>query len=665
MPKKKQTKQTKKPAKNDGKITKKKYIKTKIIGGGKMIQMLTLKEKLDFLKECLKKHVYNINFNTGSEYFQYYLSDETSNSIRPFNDYFLDNFKSHNKTVQDFLSHLQFILLCLYDHDNYDSYTLLKIYYKNHFNSDQNKLFDTIEIDEGKKTILESEAFTYYNKYVNLLNDFILKIISVANGDGAADLDSTDTNAVPDGASRGQEEVAGRQEGVGPKREVEGVAEVAPGEGQGRRRGGGFGIPEQLLYAQPKTAIAPEEEQNIFETGMFDIYNDGIVLLTIDKEEAYNLKVFKSIDNKEDDEISDKQKIINFLNDNKDSLIIRIYKTPENDNHFYDCQIQLMYKLVNILIDNIKLYEDALQDQLKTNLKDKQFILKYKTNLLDKLIAIIFEKFKAKKSEYDNEQQELKKEKEKHEMFRDGMAGGGSGPGEYVTGSILIHGIILQSLKIIAYNNNIQDSDIESKYSEIFKDFFPDKEVDIGKIVEASNKHIPKYGFLKTPSCSNRKDFFQHIINAIYYYTNHDDTKNKNNIDTLIKLSTSYDLIGGDKYCKTTIDKIIDEKGYLISEAYIQASELKEKYSLESDSINPEIGAKIDKNLQQYTTLIDTYINKNDVGLYSDKKYEPTKKAILKIYDEFKTHFDNKINMFSIKGVNLLKPITAKKVVIQ
>ena len=42
MPKKKQTKQTKKPAKNDGKITKKKYIKTKIIGG-QMIQMLTLK----------------------------------------------------------------------------------------------------------------------------------------------------------------------------------------------------------------------------------------------------------------------------------------------------------------------------------------------------------------------------------------------------------------------------------------------------------------------------------------------------------------------------------------------------------------------------------------------------------------------------------------------
>ena len=161
MPKKKQTK---KPTKNDGKITKKKYIKTKIIGG-QMIQMLTLQEKLIFLKECLKKNVFNINSNTGPGYFQYYLDDETIN--RPFNEYFLDNFNSHNETVKEFIGYLQFILLCLYDHDNYDSYTLLKFYYKNHFNSDQNKLFDTIEIDNEKKEKLESEESTYYKKYVD------------------------------------------------------------------------------------------------------------------------------------------------------------------------------------------------------------------------------------------------------------------------------------------------------------------------------------------------------------------------------------------------------------------------------------------------------------------------------------------------------------------
>jgi hypothetical protein len=47
--------------------------------------------------------------------------------------------------------------------------------------------------------------------------------------------------------------------------------------------------------------------------------------------------------------------------------------------------------------------------------------------------------------------------------------------------------------------------------------------------------------------------------------------------------------------------------------------------------------------LRKYITLIiDTYINDDNVGLYLDKKYEPTKNAILKIYDEFKKDFNKK-----------------------
>ena len=661
MPKKKQTKQTKqtkKPTKNDGKITKKKYIKTKIIGG-QMIQMLTLQQKLDFLKDCLKKYVYNINFNTGSEYFQYYLDDETIN--RPFNDYFLEKFKPHDEKVKDFIGHLQFILLCLYNHYNYDSYTLLKLYYKDYFKSDQNNLFDTIEIDNEKKEKLESEASTYYKKYVDLLNGFINKIISVANPSvtvaeapdpgGALSVDD------PDGA-QGGEETGGQGEGG---ERGEGVA-----QGGEQQRGGVFGIPSQLLYTQPKTAISPEEsEKKIFETSMFKIYNDGIVLLTIDEEEAYNLKVFKSIDNKEGDDISDEQGIINFLNNNKDSLIIRIYKNPENNNHFYDCQLQLMYKLVNILIKNIDDYKKAIQTQLETNLKKPEFLLNYKTNLLDKLIVIIFEKFKAKKTEYAKELKELKSKREEDEKKHYG----GSGPGEYVTGSILRHGIILQSLKVIAYNNKIENSDIESKYSEIFEEFFPDKE-DISKIVEIS-KDIPKYGSIrKQPSCPNRKEFFQHIINVIYDPESKGDNQtNIENIETLTKLSTSMfnNVIGGDfgdKDCETTIKKIIEEKGYLISEASIQASELKEKYKLDSNAITPENAAKMNTEFNNYNELITNYINDDKDGLNLDKKYETTKKAILKIYGEFRTHFDNKITMFSLKEVNLLKPITATKVAI-
>jgi len=552
IPKKKQNK---KPAKNDGKITKKKYIKTKIIGGGKMIQLLTLNEKLDFLKECLKKYVFFINSNTGNGYFQYY---ENIISKRPFTDNFLDKFNSHGEDVISFISNLQFILLCLYDHDNYDSYTLLKIYYEKHFVSDTQKLFDTITIDEEKKEKLELEASTYYNKYVNLLNDFINKIISVDNPS---------------------------------VEEVEGVADV---------------VEKKITITQD------EREQNLFNTHMFKIYTNGIVLLTIDEKEAYNLKVFKSIDNKDGDEISNKQKIINFLNDNRDSLIIRIYKNPDNDNHFYDCRLQLMYKLVNILIYNIDNYKYALKTQLETNLKTqgKTFLPKYKKNLLDNLIAIIFEKLPDKVSH-------------------------------------IKYGIILKSLKVIILNNKgIDDAYIDNEYTKYLKNRNTFDDDDIISIIAASNDKMPKYTFADT--CGNRREYFEHIINVLY--TNKDsvnektekysDEEVKEDLEILIKLSTSNDVTGLlEKTCKTTIDKIIGEKGYLISEANIQSLELKDKYKVLDQDIIDEINMELRKYI---TLIIDTYINDDNVGLYLDKKYEPTKNAILKIYDEFKKDFNKK-----------------------
>jgi hypothetical protein len=552
IPKKKQNK---KPAKNDGKITKKKYIKTKIIGGGKMIQLLTLNEKLDFLKECLKKYVFFINSNTGNGYFQYY---ENIISKRPFTDNFLDKFNSHGEDVISFISNLQFILLCLYDHDNYDSYTLLKIYYEMHFVSDRDKLFDTITIDEEKKEKLELEASTYYNKYVNLLNDFINKIISVDNPS---------------------------------VEEVEGVADV---------------VEKKITITQD------EREQNLFNTHMFKIYTNGIVLLTIDEKEAYNLNVFKSINIKEDYEISNKQKIINFLNDNRDSLIIRIYKNPDNDNHFYDCRLQLMYKLVNILIDNIDNYKYALKTQLETNLKTqgKTFLPKYKTNLLDKLIAIIFEKLP------DN-----------------------------VTH--IKYGIILKSLKVIILNNKgIDDAYIDNEYTKYLKNRNTFDDDDIESIIAASNDKMPKYAFADT--CVNRREYFEHIINVLYTKKDsvnektekYSDEEVKEDLEILIKLSTSNDVTGLlEKTCKTTIDKIIGEKGYLISEANIQSLELKDKYKVLDQDIIDEINMELRKYI---TLIIDTYINDDNVGLYLDKKYEPTKNAILKIYDEFKKDFNKK-----------------------
>jgi hypothetical protein len=598
IPKKKQNK---KPAKNDGKITKKKYIKTKIIGGGKMIQLLTLNEKLDFLKECLKKYVFFINSNTGNGYFQYY---ENIISKRPFTDNFLDKFNSHGEDVISFISNLQFILLCLYDHDNYDSYTLLKIYYEMHFVSDRDKLFDTIKIDEGKETILLADALRYYNIYVKLLNDFIKKIISVANpsvekGEGLAteveEEEESDVKEQNEGEAENAENIEKAAGGTGPQSQF--------------KTGVTGGLPK---FTQKRTTIPKEEkERQIFESSMFDIYSEGIVLLTIDKEEDYNLKVFKSINIKEDYEISNKQKIINFLNDNRDSLIIRIYKNPDNDNHFYDCRLQLMYKLVNILIDNIDNYKDALKTQLETNLKTqgKTFLPKYKTKLLDKLIAIIFEKLPDKVSH-------------------------------------IKYGIILKSLKVIILNNKgIDDAYIDNEYTKYLKNrnTFDD---DINSIIAASKDKMPKYAFADT--CVNRREYFEHIINVLYTKKDsvnektekYSDEEVKEDLEILIKLSTSNDVTGLlEKTCKTTIDKIIGEKGYLISEANIQSLELKDKYKVLDQDIIDEINMELRKYI---TLIIDTYINDDNVGLYLDKKYEPTKNAILKIYDEFKKDFNKK-----------------------
>lgn len=663
MPKKKQTKQTKKPAKNDGKITKKKYIKTKIIGG-QMIQMLKLKDKLEYLKDCL------INATTATvtfeDVFKHYKITDSVSDISDLKEY---SYVYDNETIGYFDNCLKRILLCLYNHDEYNSYALLDKAFQVFNNKRNEKIpakFKTVAITEEKEQELSTKSDLYFEKYKNFLDYFIKKIISVADPPPVIVVEALDgeprgtrEETVPEG--QGAPEVAPDEKAS----EVTGQGGVAPEvtEQPSKSEGvfnGGLGNPFSLLSTS-KTAITQDErEQDIFKTGMFQIYDEGIVLLNIDDiyHTDHTLQVFKSV-GKVEKTINEKDEIITFFNTNNEVLIIRRYKSDITSTDYYEleCRIQLMYKLVKILLDNINLYDEALKEQLKTNLKKPEFILNYKTNLLDKLIVIIFEKFKAKKTESAKKQQELEKVQKMTNQYLSVM--GGSGPGEYVTGSILRHGIILKSLKVIAYNNNnIKDSEIERKYSEIFKEFFPDSQ-DISKIVEASRDGIPKYSVLKPASCPNRKEFFQHIINVIHDPESKDN--NQTNIDTLKNLSTSYDPTGGyfsDKDCETTIKKIIEEKGYLISEASIQASELKEKYKLESETITPGKGAEIDRDLKQYTTLIDTYINDDKVGLYLKKEYETTKTAIRKIYDEFKTHFNNKITLLKgDKGVNLLKDV--------
>jgi hypothetical protein len=688
MPKKKQNK---KPAKNDGKITKKKYIKTKIIGG-KMIQLLTLEEKLKYLKECLVQ-----NAMTLGDHFKFFkIIDSVYENDNSYFDYSIPVVSEKN--ISDFDNCLKYILLCLSDHDDYNSYALLTKLKKI---PEQPELSETVDISEDKNSELLTKSELYFNKYKNFLEDFINKVV---NSDTGSDVDTIASIAFSTGpqfadvdtrASRASLPETGESDEA---RNILNTRASLPETGESDEASDSFNtrasrasLPESgesdeasdsfntrasrasRAFTSPQYAGAQgqqaESEENFFETSMFQIYTDGIVLLTIGDNNRTNhtLKVFKGINKKKDTEISGKDAIIDFFNTKEDILIIRrYYYDSNNEDYYWDCRIQLMYKLVNILIENIDKYKIAIETQLQTNLKDKRFLLKYKTNLLDKLIAIIFEKFKANKTESDNEKKRLE-EQYKHQLMFEKASGGGSGPGEYTTGSVLRHGIILKSLKIIAYNNKIQYSDIEGKYKEKFKDFLPD--IDLDQIVAASKKDIPSFGITNRPNCPNRKEFFEHIINVIY---DHDldpklDTEKLNNrernIDTLTKLSTSYDPIGGggwvDKDCKTTIEKIIAEKGYLISEASIQSSELKEKYKLEDKTINNEI--EINEELKKYNILINEYIYKEDrdQGLYYHVKCKPTMTAILKIYDEFKTHFNNKINKFSYKDIHILKDIKA------
>ena len=654
MPKKKQTKQTKKPAKNDGKITKKKYIKTKIIGG-QMIQMLTLKtlnEKLIYLKDCL------VNTTTATDN----LNDKfkhlkiTDDSVSYDSDLLKEkSYEYTEKEKTEFDNCLKWILLCLYDHDEYDSYALLDKAFKEFNVMRQEKIpekFKTVVISTEKEQKLLTKSDLYFSKYKNFLNNFINNIISDANSNG-------------------------EQGGVVQEEKVD------PG-------------------------------QKIFESSMFDIYSKGIVLLNIDgTEDAGNhtLQVFNIVGNVNNTYNIKKEDIISFFNTNNEVLIIRRYNNNNKTDYYeLECRIQLMYKLVNILIGNIEEYKNAIQKQLDTSLKDPEFLQNYKKNLLDKLIVIIFETFKAKaeaaeaakvkakaakveaevakvgadaakaeekeaienykrvESAYaDSELKEhiIKPDIDKLENVRENVVNKNKDAfeaeiaaskaedvkkinekNETWLGFILRHGIILQSLKVIAYNNEIDGLFIENKYKEIFKEFHPNREDDIEEIVkEASQKGIPKYGISNMPSCPNRKDFFQHIINVIYDPKSKEDEQP--NIDTLIKLSTSYasGYLPADKDCKITIDKIIKEKGYLISEAYILGEEL-----IRSNS-HIKLTSGINGQL-----LKDYHINMNDIlKKIQDGDVKSTKKKILSDFENVKKNLKLRFNqdVFTLNKIDL------------
>ena len=677
MPKKKQTKQTKKPAKNDGKITKKKYIKTKIIGG-KMIQLLTLNEKLEYLKDCLKKAVSTLDsVDVPHDYFKLYRI--ISNLQEDYNDDIVFKkieFSSIFYKESSFDNCLKYILLCLSDHDEYNSYTLLKLRCADNISYEKpiTNTFEFLDISDDRMDELEKNASSYYLKYKSFLEDFIKNIISVATDadpaadDGVVGDDADSDNVVGDDTVRETAPTTLSESASSPTTLSESASSpttlsatpvtlgtaVPKVTGVGTYNDRQFGTDRQFstgpqfgtyrrFSTGPQFAGAQdqkaESEKIFFETSMFQIYNEGIVLLTIDDitNTKHTLKVFKSV-NKVAITLSETDAIIQFFNTNNDILIIRRYNSNLATTYYqWDCMIQLMYKLVNILLDNIDDYKKAIQTQLETNLKKRQLLQKYKTTLLDKLIAIIFEKL----------------------------------PPDVTA---IKYGIILKSLKVIILNNKgIDDTYIDEEYTKYLKNR-KIEDTNIKNIIALSNDKMPTYRF--AAKCDDRKEYFEHIINVLY--TNKDgdtdetekykDEEVNEDLEILIKLSASassgVSLLGKtfEENCNTTINKIKKEKGYLISEASIQSLELKDKYyTLERSTINSEKEIEIESALKKYYELINKYINKEIKGLYYDIKYEPTTRAILKIYDEFRTTFNTKINY--LPNVNALKPITATRVI--
>jgi hypothetical protein len=103
--------------------------------------------------------------------------------------------------------------------------------------------------------------------------------------------------------------------------------------------------------------IEKTEETNDtkFKDYMYDIYSDGIILLTAGNDDSvHNLKQYKK--NSTETEITE---IVDFFKEKRDCLIIKKdMNDASNDNYLYDCMLQIINKLARTLLE--KLGEEAL-----------------------------------------------------------------------------------------------------------------------------------------------------------------------------------------------------------------------------------------------------------------------------------------------------------------
>jgi hypothetical protein len=353
-----------------------------------------------------------------------------------------------------------------------------------------------------------------------------------------------------------------------------------------------------------------ETKYKVFKDYMYDIYSDGIILLTVGNDDsAHNLKQYKNNSTKTD--ITDITEIIDFFKEKKDCLIIKKdIRDTSNENYLYDCMLQIINKLARTLLEKLvpetlnikgKFDKEALNKAVKAEEAVPQKVIEIREKL-KKLINIIL-----------NEKVEISNVK---------------------------HGILLKSLKTIMLNDlgikkGITFEYVDNIYNDILnkkKIFY--KDYDFNKIISSSEI---KYNKVINEACNSnrRKESFQHIINAIY-----DDKNDKNdeNINMLKNLSSGIN----DNNCDNTIDDILKKRSYLISEANIRRLELETAYYINGSTLN----------LNDKKNLFD-----DDISLRKFNKYRKdmaehlennsinidTRKKILLEYSAFKDNFNKYI----------------------
>jgi hypothetical protein len=329
-----------------------------------------------------------------------------------------------------------------------------------------------------------------------------------------------------------------------------------------------------------KDNIIEDNDKN-FKDYMYDIYSDGIILLTVYDNYSQDNLILYTKNSTETYEYNNKTKVLNFLDFFKvkrDCLIIKKYTyDTSNENYLYDCMLQIINKLARTLLEKL---DDSTLDKKGTFSK-----------------ASLENAVEAGAAAEDGDGEEVAETAEEEAADAIKEAGAGEKPAtenevllqnvkkfvdiiynkykesayydEDYNLKITRHSILLKSLKIIMLNKlgekkGITFEDVDNIYSDkILKKLFYGIKYNIDKVISSSKITYNKV--LKEACTNNRRiESFQHIINVIYD-ENDENGKNNENIKMLKNISSGL----MDLNCDDTINKIIRDKTYILSQAYI------------------------------------------------------------------------------------------------